>query len=96
MNERRTGLQPEEMDPAVVDEEYIQPMRSKVVGNLFNFMTGGTKGYDNIHQIIEEGLWEAYNKGFYANANVVVIENLTELEAAIKEAVLEVYSEERT
>ncbi len=84
---------PPEYDPAVVDHDYIVPMRAKMVGKIFNFLTGvgAADHYDNIHQIIEEGLWEAYNKGFYANANVTVIENLAELQQAIQEAVLEVY-----
>ncbi len=84
------------IDPAAVDEEFIRPMRAKMQGNILNFITGATNQYDSVGQVIEEGLWEAYNKGFYANADVVVIENLAELQQAIKEAVLEAANEKRT
>lgn len=80
------------MEPDQIFDEVIVPLRTKVVDKIFSYLTGTLEGYDNIHQIVEEGLWEAYDSGVYTK--VIVIENLSELQEAIEKGILEHYEKE--
>ena len=82
------------MEPDQINNEVIIPIRTSVMDKIFQFQLGQLEGYDNLHQIVEEGIWDAYHRGL--NENVVVIEGLTELQEAIKETVLEYYNEKST
>lgn len=76
-------------DPAKVEEEVITPIRLKVEHNLREYFTGKSVGYDSAADIVEEGLWAAFDRG--VEVEVIVIENLSQLQEAIQKTILEAY-----
>lgn len=75
-------------DPAQVYDEVIIPIRQGVSDKIDAYLHGTLEGYDNIEQIIEEGLWKVFNNDA---SNTYLLNNMTELKEAIEKAVLEVY-----
>ena len=51
-------------DPAEIQEEVITPECDRFLDRFDSFIRGTDHDYDNIHMVVEESLWDAFNAGF--------------------------------
>lgn len=61
--ETRHSIESPPYDPAIVHDHVIGPIVRKTEDNLRMFFDGKSMEYDNARQIVEEGLWEAFDSG---------------------------------